>query len=144
MHFQLALDTELDRLQQPPGAGALGGAVKKRRYTGFLWELIRRSNENIDTMAVVALIISFPVVVLSCAALIYDIFYLAHGLKDTSVRLLLGLITASTGGLAVSRFSKRTNFEMMGGGYEGPIYTPPGPPPGRAGPAPPEGVKSEH
>lgn len=113
------------------------------RYRGFWRELISRSNANIDTMAIIALVISAPIVVLSCSALVYDIFYLGHGLKDTSVRLLLGLITASTGGLAASRFSKRTAYEMMGGMDMGgePPYIPPGSPPPRAKPAPPQGEK---
>lgn len=115
-----------------------------KHYRGFWREFISRSNEYIDTMAVVALVISAPIVALSCTALIYDIFYLGHGLKDTSVRLLLGLITASTGGLAASRFSKRTASEMMGRGADGfnaPPYVSPGPPRGRAAPAPPQGEK---
>lgn len=107
-------------------------------YRGFWRELFSRSNQYIDSMAILALVISAPIIVLSCTALIYDIFYLAHGLKDTSVRLLLGLITASTGGLAVSRFSKRTATEMLGRGGDEPPYVPPGPPPGRAAPAPPK------
>jgi|WetSurMetagenome_2_1015567.scaffolds.fasta_scaffold1171477_1 hypothetical protein len=97
-----------------------------KRYRGFWRELLSRSNEYIDTMAIVALVISAPIVVLSCTALVYDIFYLGHGLKDTSVRLLLGLITASTGGLAVSRFSKRTYTEMLGTMPIGESSRPPG------------------
>jgi uncharacterized membrane protein YraQ (UPF0718 family) len=82
-------------------------------YRGFWKELISRSNQYVNTMAIISLVISAPIVLLSCIALIYDVFYLGHGLKDTSVRLLLGLITASTGGLAASQFSKRTYTEMI-------------------------------
>ncbi len=104
---------------------------------GFWREIISRDNSVVSTMAVISLMISAPVVAVSLAALVYDIFWLAHGLKDPSVRLLLGLITASTGGLAVSQFSKRTVPEMMG--TVGDAFVPPGPPPGRAAPAPPQG-----
>jgi hypothetical protein len=80
---------------------------------GFWKEFFSRDNSVVNTMAVIALVISAPIVVLSCAALIYDIFWLSHGLRDPSVKLLIALITASTGGLAVSQFSKRTVTEMM-------------------------------
>ena len=83
-------------------------------YRGFWRELISRSNQYVNTMAIISLVISAPIVFLSCAALVYDIFYLGHGLKDTSVKLFIGLITASTGGLAASQFSKRTYTEMAG------------------------------
>jgi uncharacterized membrane protein YraQ (UPF0718 family) len=89
------------------------------RYRGFWRELISRSNEWVSTPAVLALMISAPIVALSCVALIYDIFYLGHGLKDPSVRLLVCLISASTGGLAVSQFSKRTITEMQGTAPQG-------------------------
>ena len=114
---------------------------------GFWRELVSRDNSVVSTMAVIALVISAPVVAVSLAALVYDIFWLAHGLKDPSVRLLLGLITASTGGLAVSQFSKRSVTEMLG---EVPGVTkddgvtpfvPPGSPPPKAKPAPPQEVK---
>ena len=82
---------------------------------GFWREVISRDNSVVSTMAVISLMISAPVVAVSLAALIYDIFWLAHGLKDPSVRLLLGLISASTAGLAVSQFSKRSAMEMFGG-----------------------------
>ena len=85
------------------------------RYRGFWRELISRSNQYVNTMAIISLVISAPIVLLSCIALWYDIFWLGHGLKDTSVRLLLGLIAASTGGLGISQFSKRTTVEMAGG-----------------------------
>ena len=104
---------------------------------GFWRELISRDNSVVSTMAVISLMISAPVVAVSLAALVYDIFWLAHGLKDPSVRLLLGLITASTGGLAVSQFSKRSAMEMLGVGPDTP-FVPPGPLPSRAKPAPPE------
>lgn len=87
---------------------------------GFWKELFSRDNSVVSTMAVIALVISAPIVALSCAALIYDIFYLGHGLKDPSVKLLIALITASTGGLAVSQFSKRTYTEMLGRPPRGP------------------------
>ena len=112
-----------------------------KHYRGFWRELIGRSNEYIDTMAIIALVISAPIVVLSCTALIYDIFYLGHGLRDPSVRLLLGLVSASTAGLAASRFSKRTVSEMLGRDRDPSPYVPPGAPPGRAAPAPPQGEK---
>ena len=86
--------------------------MKWRR--GFLRELLSRDNSVVNTMAVIALVISAPIVALSCAALIYDIFWLGHGLKDPSVKLLIALISASSGGLAVSQFSKRTYTEMTG------------------------------
>ncbi len=98
---------------------------------GFFQELLSRDNSVVNTMAVVSLVVSAPIVALSCAALTYDIFYLGHGLKDPSVKLLIALITASTGGLAVSQFSKRTYTEMLG--------VPPGEssrPPGPRGPKP--------
>ena len=86
----------------------------KKWRRGFWKEFFSRDNSVVSTMAVISLVISAPIVALSCAALIYDIFYLGHGLKDPSVKLLIALITASTGGLAVSQFSKRTITEMMG------------------------------
>jgi hypothetical protein len=89
-----------------------GGAMTKRR--GFWRELISRSNDVVSTMAVISLAIAAPIVGLSCGALVYDIFYLGYGLTDVSVKLLLGLIAAATGGLAVSQFSKRTLPEMLG------------------------------
>lgn len=111
-------------------------------YRGFWKELFSRSNEWVSTMAFISLVISAPVATVALIALVYDIFWLAHGLKDTSVRLLLGLITASTGGLAVSQFSKRSVPEMMGTvGDTVPQFMPSGPPPGRAKPAPPQGEK---
>ena len=106
----------------------------KRNGRGFWRELFSRDNSVVSTMAVISLVISAPVVALSGAALIYDIFWLGHGLKDTSVRLLLGLITASTGGLAVSQFSKRSMTEMMGRSFEETTFINPNPP--RAKPAP--------
>ena len=93
---------------------------------GFWREFISRDNSVVNTMAVIALVISAPIVALSCAALVYDIFWLGHGLKDTSVKLLIALISASTGGLAVSQFSKRTYTEMLGTPPEG-SSRPPGP-----------------
>jgi hypothetical protein len=88
--------------------------MKKKWGRGFWKEFLSRDNSVVSTMAVIALVISAPIIVLSCVALIYDIFYLGHGLKDPSVKLLIALITASTGGLTVSQFSKRTYTEMMG------------------------------
>ena len=96
---------------------------------GFFQEFLSRDNSVVNTMAVIALVISAPIVALSCAALIYDIFWLGHGLKDPSVKLLIALISASTGGLAVSQFSKRTVTEMMG-------TVPSSRPPGPRGPKP--------
>ena len=93
---------------------------------GFFQEFLSRDNSVVNTMAVIALVISAPIVALSCAALIYDIFWLGHGLKDPSVKLLIALITASTGGLAVSQFSKRTVTEMQGT-MPGASSRPPGP-----------------
>jgi hypothetical protein len=66
--------------------------------------------------------------VLSCAALVYDIWVLGYGLTDPSVKLLIALITASTGGLAAGQFSKRTYTEMLGRGSVPPEVTPPAPP----------------
>jgi uncharacterized membrane protein YraQ (UPF0718 family) len=108
---------------------------------GFWREAISRDNSVVSTMAVISLIISAPVVAVSIAALVYDIFWLAHGLKDPSVRLLLGLISASTAGLAVSQFSKRSAMEMFGGAPDGgqPPAAPVGDKPPRAKPAPPQG-----
>jgi hypothetical protein len=65
-------------------------------------------------MAIISLIISAPIVLLSVAALIYDIWILGYGLTEVSVKLLIALIGAATGGLAVSQFSKRTYTEMSG------------------------------
>jgi hypothetical protein len=90
-------------------------------YRGFWRELFSRSNKYVSTMAVISIFISAPIVVLSCAALIYDIFWLGHGLKDPSVKLLIALIGASTGGLAASQFSKRTYTEMTAGMPSGSI-----------------------
>lgn len=107
---------------------------------GFWQELISRDNSVVSTMAVISLVISAPIVALSCIALVYDIFYLGHGLKDPSVRLLMALITASTGGLAVSQFSRRTYTEMMGTMPPGESSRPPGP----RGPKPAEGESNEN
>lgn len=85
-------------------------------------------------MAVISLVISAPVAAISFASLGYDIFWLGHGLKDTSVRLLLGLITASTAGLGVSQFSKRTYSEMIGTVVPGIEVS--SRPPGKRGPKP--------
>lgn len=107
------------------------------RRRGFWRELISRQNDVVSTMAVISLVIAAPIVALSCVSLVFDIFYLGYGLTDVSVKLLLGLIAAATGGLAVSQFSKRTVLEMFGG-YD--QYRPPGPAPPRVKPAPaPEG-----
>ena len=81
---------------------------------GFWLEFFSRDNSVVNSMTVVSLVISAPVAALSFASLFYDIFWLGHGLKDTSVRLLLGLVTASTAGLGASLFSKRTYTEMVG------------------------------
>lgn len=89
-------------------------ARKIMRNRGFWKEFISRDNSIVDTMAVISLIISAPIIILSCAALIYDIWILDYGLTDVSVKLLICLIGASTGGLAASRFSKRTDIEMAG------------------------------
>ena len=77
-------------------------------------ELLKRSNAEVSAPVVLALCICGPIVAISCAALIYDIFWLGRGLKDTSVHLLGILITAGSGGLAASQFSKRTIPEMTG------------------------------
>ena len=98
----------------------------KKWGRGFWKEFFSRDNSVVSTMAVITLVISAPIVALSCAALIYDIFWLEHGLQDTSVKLLIALITASTGGLAVSQFSKRTITKMMGMSPES-SSRPPGP-----------------
>jgi uncharacterized membrane protein YraQ (UPF0718 family) len=105
---------------------------------GFWRELLSRDNSVVSTPAVISLVISAPVVAVSFAALVYDIFWLGHGLKDTSVKLLLGLITASTGGLAISMFAKRSAVEMIGASPDAP-FVPPGPTPAKAKPAPPQG-----
>lgn len=84
------------------------------RYRGFWREFWSRDNSMVDTMAVISLIISAPIVGLACISLIYDIFYLGYGLTEVSVKLFAALILAATGGLAVSRFSKRTAIEMAG------------------------------
>jgi hypothetical protein len=101
---------------------------------GFWRELFSRDNNVVSTMAVIALVISAPVVAVALVALVYDIFWLAHGLKDPSVRLLLGLITASTGRLAVSQFSKRSIPEINGQVF-GAVPSAP-----KAKPAPPQGA----
>lgn len=104
----------------------------KKWRRGFWKEFFSRDNSVVSTMVVIALVISAPIVALSCAALVYDIFYLGHGLKDPSVKLLIALITTSTGGLAVSQFSKRTYTEMLGTMAPGESSRPPG----RRGPKP--------
>jgi hypothetical protein len=84
------------------------------RYRGFWREFLSRDNSMVDTMAVISLIISAPIVALAGVSLIYDIFYLGFGLTEVSVKLFSVLILAATGGLAASRFSKRTAAEMAG------------------------------
>jgi len=101
---------------------------------GFWREFFSRDNSVVSTMAVISLVISAPIVALSCVALVYDIFWLGHGLKDTSVRLLLGLIVASTAGLGASQFSKRTYSEMIGTVVPGVEVS--SRPPGQRGPKP--------
>jgi len=103
------------------------------RYRGFWREVLSRDNSMVDTMAVISLIISAPIVALACISLIYDIFYLGYGLTEVSVKLFTVLILAATGGLAASRFSKRTAVEMAGrvlGEDEKPPLVKPAPPQG--------------
>jgi hypothetical protein len=101
----------------------------KKLRRGFWRELISRDNSVVNTMAIISLVISAPIIALSCAALIYDIWVLDYGLTDPSVKLLICLIGAATGGLSISQFSKRTYTEMSGilpsGGEES--SRPPGP-----------------
>ena len=107
-----------------PGSRVSGAGVKSEGgedrtiapYQGFWRELFSRSNVWVSTMAFISLMIAAPFAAVSFGALIYDIFLLGHGLKgnDAAVYLLLGLISASTGGLAASQFSKRTMPEMLG------------------------------
>jgi len=77
-------------------------------------------------MAVISLIISAPLVGLACVSLAYDIFYKGRGLTEVSVKLFVALILAATGGLAASRFSKRTYTEMTGAGGPEASSRPPG------------------
>ena len=106
----------------------------KKYRRGFWREFFSRDNSVVNTMAVISLVISAPVAAFSFASLFYDIFWLGHGLKDTSVRLLLGLITASTAGLGASQFSRRTYTEMLGTVVPGVEVS--SRPPGKRGPKP--------
>jgi hypothetical protein len=122
----------------------MGGVKMTSRYRGFWKELWSRSNEYVSTPAFLSVLLAAPVILISCIALIYEIFYLGHGLKDPAVKLLSVMITAATAGLGASQFSKRTFSEMMGRGFEGdgkPPYTPPGPPRPPVHPAPEQGEK---
>jgi hypothetical protein len=102
---------------------------------GFWRELFSRDNSVVNTMAAISLLICAPFAVISIIALIYDIFYLGHGLKDTSVKLISIMVSAGAAGLAVGQFSKRTYTEMSGIlPVEGSSR-----PPGPRGPKPAEG-----
>jgi hypothetical protein len=101
------------------------------RHRGFWREFLSRNNAVVDSMVVLSVILCGPIVALSCASLIYDIWWKDRGLTDVSVKLLVALISAGAGGLAVSRFSKRTDFEMSGL------------PPRRVKPLPPPEAKNE-
>lgn len=64
-------------------------------------------------MAVIGVVLAAPVACISFLALMYDIFYLGKGLTGSAVQLLLGLLTAATGGLGVSMFSRTTMFSQV-------------------------------
>ena len=97
---------------------------------GFWREFFSRDNSVVNTMAVISLVICAPFAGISIIALIYDIFYLGHGLKDPSVKLISILVSAGAAGLTAGQFSKRTWTEMQGTvppGVTIPGVSPPGP-----------------
>ena len=69
---------------------------------GFWREFFSRDNSVVNTMAVISLVICAPFAGISIIALIYDIFYLGHGLKDPSVKLISIMVSAGAAGLAAA------------------------------------------
>ena len=105
---------------------------------GFWRQFLSGDNNVVNSptviMAFVAIVLATPVVVFSLNALYYHIFILHKGLDDPSVRLLLGLLAAATGGLGTTAyFSKTAMTNITGMGNPGE----PGAPVAKAKPAPP-------
>jgi hypothetical protein len=86
---------------------------KKERW--FLKEFLSGDNSKVNSMAVISMLLAAPIVTIAAAALLYHIFYLHKGLDSPSVQLLIALITAATGGLGASMFSRTLGF----GGFYG-------------------------
>jgi hypothetical protein len=101
----------------------------------FWAEFFSGNNAKINSMAVISLLIAAPVVLLASAALIYHIFLLHKGLDSPSVQLLVAMLTAATGGLGASMFSRST-LSVVSRYQEENIPQPPSGPVGRAKPKP--------
>jgi hypothetical protein len=72
----------------------------------FWRELFSGNNSIVSTMAFLAILLAAPVVFLSSIFLCFDVLWLGRGLGSHSVKLLIALLTAATGGLGVSMYAK--------------------------------------
>jgi hypothetical protein len=107
------------------------------RHKGGFWrEFFSGDNSKVNTMAVISIVLAAPVVLLSSAALIYHIFILKKGLDSPSVQLLIAMLTAATGGLGASLFSRSTFRSTLSN------IVNPGPPPDWK-PPPPKPMKGD-
>ena len=88
----------------------------------FWREFVSGSNQIVNSMAVLALVLAAPVVAIASAAIIFHVFILKKGLDGPTVNLLLGMLGAATGGLGVSMFSK-TTFSQTIASVEGKVVT---------------------
>ena len=101
----------------------------------FWTEFFSGDNSKVNTMAVVCIVLAAPVVVLASAALVYHIFMLHKGLDSPSVQLLIAMLTAATGGLGASMFSRST-LSVVSKYQEENLPPPPTGPVGKAKPKP--------
>lgn len=107
----------------------------------FLKNLLSASSSEVHSpygFALLTMLLATPVVVIAMVILARNYLVMGRALDSPGVQLILGLLTAATGGFGVSMFSRSTfsQFTSMGMGMGEQPYVPPGPPPGRAPPLP--------
>lgn len=110
----------------------------------FFRQLLSADQSTVNSMTVLAIILSAPVMVLCFAVIVNEVWILGKGLTQQVGSLLNVMMGAATGGVighGVSMFSQSSSysqFSSMGGmGVGEQPYVPPGPPPPKAKPAPP-------
>ena len=86
----------------------------------FWREFVSGSNQIVNSMAVLAVVLAAPVVAIASASIIFHVFILKKGLDGPTVNLLLGMLGAATGGLGASMFSK-TTFNQTIASVEGKV-----------------------
>jgi len=75
----------------------------------FWKEFLSSNHTQVNSMTVLALVLSAPVVLVCFLVIIYHVFFLKHGLDGTVSNLLTYMLAAATGGIVgqgVTQFTK--------------------------------------